>query len=164
MTEATNGGAEGASEGGQQEQGKSFSQEDVNRIVSARLKEQAENKFGDYEELRKQANGAKTVEQKLADLEKRYADAEVQALRTSVAAEHGISTKRGPNGEPSDADLFLTGTDADTLAAQAKRLSERASDRKKQGNVAHREGGTTSTGKGDDELREWARGVFSRAD
>lgn len=45
--------------------------------------------------------------------------ATAEALRLRVAAKHGISDD--------DADLFLTGTDRDTLEAQAKRLAERAS-------------------------------------
>lgn len=45
------------------------------------------------------------------------AKAATEALRFRVAAKHGISDE--------DADLFLTGTDADTLNKQAARLVER---------------------------------------
>jgi colicin import membrane protein len=45
------------------------------------------------------------------------AKARTDALRFRVAAQHGISEE--------DADLFLTGTDAETLTKQAVRLKER---------------------------------------
>lgn len=157
-------GAGTATEGQQQKQEQSFTQADIDRIVKDRLEQQAKNKFGDYDELKAKADGAKTVEQKLADLEQKHADAEARALRSDVAAQFGISTKKGPKGEPSDADLFLTGTDEATLTAQAKRLQEREAERKKQGNVARNEGGTKNEGKGDESTREFVRGLFGQTD
>ena len=67
-------------------------------------------------------------------------------------------------GAPADRDLFLTGTDEDTLTAQAKRLAERESERKKTGNVAPREGATTNSGGQDSDLRDFAKSLFKRAD
>lgn len=164
MSESTTTTTDTAVEGGeQQEQAKTFSQEDVNRIVTARLKEQAEKKFGDYNDLKTRAEGAKTVEQQLAELEQKHADAEARALRSNIAAQFGISTKKGPNGEPSDADLFLTGSDEPTLTAQAERLSGRAVEQKKQGNRAPKEGGTTTSDDGKKDLRSVARSIFAAA-
>ena len=146
----------------QQPAGQSFSQADVDRIVRERLAQQAKNKFGDYDDLKTKAGESQTLEQRVADMEARTQAAEAQALRATVAAEFGISTKKGPKGEPSDADLFLTGTDVDTLTAQAQRLAGREEDRKKQGNFAPKEGTTTSTGKDDEDLRGFARKLFNK--
>lgn len=148
-------GQQASGEGGEHQQEKTFTQEDVNRIVDARLKQQAQNKFGDYEDLKAKAEGAKTVEQKLADLEAKHAEAEARALRSDIAAQYGISAE--------DRDLFLTGSDAATLEAQAKRLAEREAERKKSGNIARGEGSTTGSVQ-PDAKREFARALFGHAD
>ena len=121
-------------------------------------------KFADYDDLKTKAEGAKTLEERLAEIEQRAKSAEAAALRARVAADHGISTKRGPNGEPSDADLFLTGADEETLTAQAQRLAQREADRKKQGNVAPREGGNPKPDDSRSSEREFVRGLFGRVD
>lgn len=140
---------------GEQQQEETFKQEDVDRIVKERL-ERERAKFADYDDLKAKAEGAKSVEEKLAELEAKHAEAEARALRSDVAAKHGISAE--------DRDLFLTGSDETTLTAQAKRLAERVAEQKRQGNRAPREGGTTSEGKDDGEMREFARNLFARAD
>lgn len=132
-------------EGGEQ-QGQTFTQADVDRIVKDRLTQQAKNKFGDYTELKTRAESAQTLEQRLASLETELTTTRTQALKTSIAAKYGISTEPGENGAPSDAELFLTGSDADSLTAQAERLAARVADRKKNGNVAPKEGSTASSG------------------
>ena len=144
-------------------QAPTFTQADVDRIVRERLAQQAKNKFGDYDELKTKAGESLTLEQRVADMEARTQAAESAALRASVAAEYGISTKKGPKGEPSDADLFLTGSDEATLTAQAQRLVGREEDRKKQGNFAPREGTTSSTGNDTGELRDFAKSLFGSA-
>lgn len=163
----TEAGQQAASEGEQQaaEQqaaGAAFTQADVDRIVRERLAQQAKNKFGDYDDLKTKAGNALTLEQRVAEMEGRTATAEAAALRASVAAEFGVSTKKGPKGEPSDADLFLTGTDESTLTAQAQRLAGREEDRKKQGNFAPKEGTIQNVGGADQDMREFARGLFKR--
>lgn len=55
------------------------------------------------------------------------AKATAQALRYRLAATHGISTEPGPNGEPSDAETFLTAADEAGMTTQAQRLAARAS-------------------------------------
>ena len=139
---------------GEQAATETFTQADIDRIVRERVaRERA--KYADYEDLKKQAAGAKTAEDRLAEMEKRTAEAETKALRSDIAAKHHISAE--------DRDLFLTGTNEETLTAQAKRLAERVSERKKQGNQVPREG--TSTGAGtNDPMREFARGLFGRDD
>jgi len=76
-------------------------------------------------ELQKQLDALNS--EKMSDLERAQAAAKAaeekaamatsEALRLRVAAKHGISDE--------DADLFLTGTDVETLERQAARLVER---------------------------------------
>lgn len=140
----------------------SFSQADVDRIVQDRLAQQAKNKFGDYEALKTEAGKSKTLEERVAEMESRASKAEQDALRANVAASHGISTARGANGEPSPAELLLTGTDEAKLIAQAKALSGLQTEQKKQGNVAPKEGVTPPhAGDGKDELRSFAKQLFN---
>ncbi len=141
---------------GQQEQGKTFTQAELDRIVKDRLDQQARNRFGDYNDLKKAAEGAKTIEQQLADLTAKHEQAEARALRSDIAARHGITAE--------DRDLFLTGSDEATLEAQAKRLAERVADQKKQGNRAPKEGRTTNSGDADKDLREFTKNLFGRTD
>lgn len=145
-------------------QDKTFTEADVERIVRERLQQQAKNKFGDYDELKKTADGAKTLEERLATLEGELTTTKTEALRSRIAADFGISTKPAKAGEPSDADLFLTGSDESTLTAQAQRLAGREADRKRNGNVAPKEGDTKSTGTTDTGMREFAQQLFGRAD
>jgi hypothetical protein len=161
-TEQTSAG-EGTQSSTEQQAAQTFTQADVDRIVRERLGQQAKNKFGDYDELKTKAGETLTLEQRVKDMETRTQAAEAQALRSSVAAEFGISTKKGPKGEPSDADLFLTGADVDTLTAQAQRLAGREEGRKKQGNFAPKEG-TQPAGGTDTGEREFVKNLFGRAD
>lgn len=132
-----------------------FTQADIDKAVKERIaRERA--KFADYDDLKAKAAGAKTVEEKLAELEGKYSAAEARALRSDVAARYGLSAE--------DRDLFLNGTDEATLEAQAKRLADREADRKKSGNTAPKEGGTKTTGKGDEAQREFVRGLFGQPD
>jgi hypothetical protein len=135
---------------------KTFTQADVDKIVRDRLAQQAKNKFGDYDALKAKADGAKTLEEKFTELELKYTQAEARALRSDIAARHGITAE--------DRDLFLTGSDEATLEAQAKRLAERVADQKKQGNRAPKEGRTTNSGDADKDLREFTKNLFGRTD
>lgn len=148
--------------GGEPQGGQTFTQDEVNRIVKERAERMAKQLYPDYDDLKAKAGESHTLEQRVKDMETRTQAAESAALRASVAAEFGISTKKGPKGEPSDADLFLTGADVDTLTAQAQRLAGRESDRKKQGNFAPKEGTTTITGEDDEDLRGFARKLFNK--
>lgn len=106
------------------------SQDDLNRIIGERVK-RATSKFGDYKDLQAKAarfdeleQANKTESQRLADAkaaaEQERDAARAEALRLRVATKHGISDE--------DADLFLTGTDEETLLRQAQRLSDRKGD------------------------------------
>lgn len=56
------------------------------------------------------------AEKRASEAEARAQAAEAKSLRYEIAAQHGINRD--------DADLFLTGTDEDTLTRQAERLAE----------------------------------------
>jgi hypothetical protein len=155
MSETTTTDAAAQADGVEQQEQKAITQADIDRIVKERIA-RVEAKYADYNNLKAAADGAKTVEQKLADLEKKHADAEARALRSDIAAKYGLSAD--------DRDLFLTGSDEASLEAQAKRLAERVADQKKQGNRAPKEGRTTTTGTGDEDMRVAVRGLFGRSD
>lgn len=125
----------------------------------------ARAKPADYDELKAkaeqfdelQASQKSEIEkalEKATAAEQRAAAAAAEALRWKVAAKHGISDE--------DAELFLTGTDEETLTRQAERLAARASDRKRTGNVVPKEGSTTEAK--DDQLRDFTRRLFGKAD
>ena len=147
--------SEAPTEGGEdkvEQQEHTFTQADVDRIVRERVQRERA-KFADYDDLKAKAGEKVTAEERLADLEKRYADAEARALRANIASEHGISAE--------DRDLFLTGTDEETLTAQAKRLADRESERKKRNNIVPREGATPRPGSSD--VREFANALWGQA-
>jgi len=143
-------------------QGATFTQADIDRIVKDRLAQQAKNQFGDYDDLKSKAAGAKTLEDRLGTLETELSATKAEALRASVAARFNVSTAKGPKGEPSDAELFLTGTDEASLIAQAERLAGREADRKKQGNYAPKEGTSPAGDPGPEDLREFTRKLFKK--
>lgn len=132
---------------------KTFTQAEVDKIVKSRAERLAKQMYPDYDELKSKADGAQTLEQKFAALETKHAAAEARALRSDIAAKHGISAE--------DRDLFLTGSDEASLEAQAKRLAERNTDQKKNGNRAPKEGRTVTTTLSPKEAakREWLQSL-----
>lgn len=134
----------------------SFNQADVDRIVADRLKREREatkTKYADYDDLKKKAEGAKTAEERMAELEKEITATKHEALKRRVQAAHQITDE--------DADLFLTGADEESLTAQAKRLADRESERKKKNNLSPREGNDPKSGDGANPKREWLRSLKS---
>ena len=90
------------------------------------------------------------------------ADAEVATVPSKVAdalREHLVALHEI---DKDDAELFLTATDPELLLKQVTRLVGQ-SDKRKKTNVVPREGQTSSTS-GDDEIREFARGLFKRTE
>lgn len=117
------------------EQEDAFTQADVDRIVADRLKrerEQVKSKYADYDDLKKKAEGSKSADEKIAELEQQITKANTEALQRRIQAKYGISDE--------DADLFLTASDEETLETAAKRLAERDADSKKSGNTSPRAG------------------------
>lgn len=146
------------------------SQQELDAALKDRLNRERA-KFKDYNELKAKADMLDQIEQaNLSELDKangRITSAEserdtakAEALRLRIAVTHGISLD--------DADLFLTGTDEETLTAQAKRLSDRAAEqanaeaeRKKKNPIVSKEGTSTKTGTTTEEDdREFARTFF----
>ena len=60
---------------------------------------------------------AQKLQSKLSEMEDKLAKTELAATKARAQATHGISDE--------DAELFLIGTDAETIEKQAKALSER---------------------------------------
>lgn len=146
------------------------SQQELNSALKDRL-DRERAKFKDYNDIKAKAAKLDEIEQaNLSALEKangRITTAEserdtakAESLRLRTAVTHGISLE--------DADLFLTGTDEETLVAQAKRLSDRAAEqanaeaeRKKKNPIVPKEGTSTHTGTTTEEDdREFARTFF----
>lgn len=94
----------------------SFTQADVDRIVRERVQRERA-KYADYEDLKSRAGEKASLEERLAAMERSYNEAQTRAMRSDVAAQFKIG--------PEDRDLFLTGSDEETLIAQATRLAER---------------------------------------
>ncbi len=140
------------------------SQEDLNKVISERIK-RVEAKFADHKDLKAKAARLDEIEQanqteaertakRISDLETELNNQRRDSMRITIASAHGIT-------DADDIDLFLTGTDEETLTRQAKRLADREADRKKNGNSSPREGTTPKSG--NDPMREFARGLFDRA-
>lgn len=141
------------------------SQEDLNRIISERVK-RVEAKFGDYKDVKTKAakldeienanrTEAEKAQARIAELESELNGVRGEFTRTRIAAEHGIT-------DPEDIALFLTGSDEETLTKQAQRLAGRTEDRKKQGNVVPNEGAHSSSLK-DSDAQVTARALFGGA-
>lgn len=125
------------------------SQDDLNKIISERVTRER-SKFGDYKDLKAKAQRLDNIEKanqsdaekhaaRVAELEAELDNTRRDSLRLKIAAAHEIT-------DADDIELFLTGTDEETLTRQAKRLAERTADRKKNGNHVPREGNTPKAG------------------
>lgn len=129
---------------------KKLREENAKHRTEAKANAEAAKRLAEIEEANK------TEAQKSADaLAAAQRDAEAaraEALRYKVASKFQIGDE--------DADLFLTGTDEETLTKQAERLTERAEERKKNGNQVPREGTNPPAGGQDSDMREFARGLF----
>jgi len=139
-------------------------QDDLNKVVADRVK-RAEAKYADYDAIKAKAaelDGLKAANQteaektaeRIAALENDLSKTRQETQRLSIATAHGITDK-------DDIELFLTGTDVDTLTKQAKRLQDRDADRKKNGNRNTKEGTPPAKPAGDDPMRALARNLFS---
>ena len=135
--------------------GQELTQAEVDKIVAkvrAEERRKASEKFKDYDDLKAKAGEKQTLEERIAEMEQRTAQAVAKALRSDIAAEFGISKE--------DRDLFLTANDEDTLRAQAKRLADRDAERKKKSPHVPKEGNVTNPN--DNGEREFARQLFGR--
>jgi hypothetical protein len=137
------------------------SQDDLNKVISDRIK-RVEAKFGDYKDVKAKAARLDEIEaanqteaekaaKRVAELEAELNNTRRDSLRLKIASANGIT-------DADDIDLFLTGTDEETLTKQAKRLAERTADRKKQGNRVPNEGTNSPSVEG--EGLETVRALF----
>lgn len=101
-----------------------------------------------------QKTEAEKQAERLAELESEAKTARAEALRLRIATKHGISDE--------DADLFLTGSDEETLTKQAERLAAREADRKKNGNRVPHEGSTPTPAAGEADRRAFVRQLTGR--
>lgn len=90
------------------------------------------------------------------------ADAEVATVPSKVADALRVHLVALHEIDKDDAELFLTATEPELLLKQVTRLVGQ-SDKRKKTNTVPREGQTSSTS-GDDEVREFARGLFGRTE
>lgn len=146
------------------------SQQELNAALKDRL-DRERAKFKDYNDIKAKAARLDEIEQanltelekangRITTAEKERDSAKSEALRLRIAVTHGISLE--------DADLFLTGTDEETLTAQAKRLADRAAEqanaeteRKKKNPIVSKEGtSTTAATTAEDDDREFVRTFF----
>ena len=153
MSEAT---PEGGNDSGETPAADEFkavtSQDDLNKIISERVNRERA-KFSDYKDLKAKADRLAAIEAanqteaekaaaRVAELEAEVASTRRDSMRLKIAAEHGIT-------EADDIDLFLTGTDEETLTRQATRLADREADRKKNGNHVPGEGRNPASAEGE---------------
>lgn len=108
----------------------------------------AAKRLADIEESQK--SEAQKSADRIKQLESEAESARREALRFKVASKFGVNDE--------DADLFLTGSDEDTLTRQAERLSARSDERKKRNNVSPREGNNPQAK--DNEERAMVRNLF----
>lgn len=135
-------------EGEQQEQ--TFTQAEVDRIVSDRLKREREatkTKYADYDDLKAKAEGAKTAEERIASLEQEIQKSKVEALRAKYAAD--VPERLRP---------LLTGVTDEELKAQRDLLVEGEAEREKNGNHVPSEGAHPNPAV--DAKREWLRSTL----
>jgi len=137
------------------------SQDDLNKVISERIQRERA-KYADYKDVKAKAakldeieNSNRTEAEKhqarVTELESELNAVRSESMRLRIASEHGIT-------DADDIALFLTGTDEETLTKQAKRLSDRDADRKKNGNQVPREGATNTNV--DSSERQLARDLF----
>lgn len=113
----------------------------------------AAKRLAEIEESQK-SEADKTAD-RIKQLETEAESARRDALRFKVASEFGIASER--------AELLLTGSDEETMRRQAEALKGESDEQKKTGNRVPREGQTSSTSS-DDDMREFARGLFKRSE
>ena len=132
------------------------SQEDLNKIISERVK-RVEAKFGDYKDAKtKAAEYDKLAEANKSEIEKATervtkAEAEVATIPTKVAdalRTHLVDHHKIP---ADDAELFLTANDPELLLKQVTRLMGRESERKTKNNHVPNEGKNPPPAGGGDE-------------
>ena len=153
--------------GSEENQNKTFTQEEVNSIIGERLARQAE-KYFDYDELKnKAAEYDKAQEASKTELQKtQEANAKLQAKIEGMEKEKKLLDTRSKvakeKGVPAD---LLTGEDEDTCKAQADAILKFAKGPKYPGiKESKHEMNQNSTSNTNNDFRELAGQIFGRKD
>lgn len=162
MTDTTTDGTQSDTQAGS-EGAQTFTQADVDAAVdkaAAKIRADERRKvterFADYDDLKAKADGAKTLEDRLADLEGKNVAAEQRALRAEVANAKNLTPGQAKRLQGST--LEELEADADDLLAE---FAATQSERKKNGNRVSGEGTSIKQPPTDDEdEREFARNLF----
>ena len=125
-----------------------FTQADLDRVVRERVQRERA-KYADYDDLKKAAEGAKTLEDRVADIEREAKESEARALRAEVANLKGLT--------PSQAKR-LVGSTREELEADADDLLADIGEKRKSGNNVPREGKNPQPA--GDPMRALARSLF----
>ena len=150
--------------GGKQEFTPPATQEELNRIIDARLKRERE-KFADYDDLKARAKQLEDLEQSKKSAEEQLTE-RITALEAELGASRHDATRARIQAKykvsDDDAELFLTAGDAEGLEKQAKALADRTADRKAKGPVVpSQKGGEDDKNLKADPMRELASRVFN---
>lgn len=152
-TETSQPEAESGKTAGQSPQ--TFTQADVDKIVRERVARER-SKYADYDELKNKAGQSKTLEDRVAEIERAASESEKRALRAEVANAKGLT--------PTQAKRLIGGT-REELEADADDLLKDIGAQMQKGNTAPKEGGSAdSKTAGTDDMREFARGLFKTSD
>jgi hypothetical protein len=143
------------------EGGQTFTQADVDAAVEkvaakirADERRKAAEKYADYDDLKKRAEGAQSLEDRVAEIERQAKESEARAMRAEVANAKGLTPNQAKR---------LVGATREELETDADELLKDIGAQKKRGNHVPDEGKTPSKS-GDDPVREFARGLFGRDD
>lgn len=128
-----------------------FTQADVDRIVSERVQRERA-KFADYDDLKTKAEGAKTLEDRVAEIERQAKESESRAMRAEVANVKGLTPTQAKR---------LVGATREELEADADELIADLGAQKKRNNVSPREGNPPQSA--DDPMRTFTSELFERA-
>lgn len=126
-----------------------FDQAAVDRIVRERVQRERA-KYADYDDLKKAAEGAKTLEDRVADMERRSTESEVRALRAEVANAKGLTPTQAKR---------LVGSTREELEADADELLTDIGAQRSKNNVVPDEGKTPKN-PGGGEKSQFARELF----
>lgn len=120
----------------------------------AKSNAEAAKRLAEIEDAQK--SEAQKAAEAVAKAEQRAAEAESRANSLQIATEFKLGAE--------DAALLAALPDEESRRALAVRLAGQVEEQKKNGNRVPKEGtSTTSSPTGDDEMREFARGLFKRA-
>jgi hypothetical protein len=123
--------------------------------IRADERKKVSEKFADYDDLKAKAEGAKTLEDRVAEIERQAKESEDRATRAEVANAKGLTATQAKR---------LVGATREELEADADELLKDIGAQTKQGNHVPREGKNppSSTAAGDE--REFARNLFARSE